>query len=119
MDDLFGSPQGASDPTSDFLERERQALGTDATSFQSSASADYDFEGGASAFPDLEGETSVGLGGLGSPAAGGGGSDEYGFDSMGGGQETRSVQVSPIRLSKGIGRSGGEGRAGDGTDGMA
>ncbi|KPV77037.1 uncharacterized protein RHOBADRAFT_34500 [Rhodotorula graminis WP1] len=56
MDDLFGSNEQA-DPQSDFLARERAALGADASSFapsSDSAALDKDYEAGASAFPDLD-----------------------------------------------------------------
>ncbi|GAA6047933.1 hypothetical protein JCM3770_006432 [Rhodotorula araucariae] len=57
MDDLFGSNEQA-DPQSDFLARERAALGADASSFAApadQAAIDKDFEANASAFPDLDG----------------------------------------------------------------
>ncbi|GAA6030000.1 hypothetical protein JCM8097_009208 [Rhodosporidiobolus ruineniae] len=58
MDDLFGNdaPQ-QSDPTQDFLARERELLGADASSFAAptDAAADKDYEQSASAFPDLDG----------------------------------------------------------------
>ncbi|GAA5996922.1 clathrin light chain CLC1 [Rhodotorula paludigena] len=78
MDDLFGSNEAA-DPQSDFLARERAALGADAGAFagpSDGASLDKDFEASASAFPDLDGGDDA-LGSLGAdapaPAAGAGG----------------------------------------------
>lgn len=63
MDDLFGtSAPEASDPQADFLARERAALGSDASTFDSnqlsSQSQEKDFEQSASAFPDLDGTSS-------------------------------------------------------------
>ncbi|GAA5887533.1 hypothetical protein JCM16303_004235 [Sporobolomyces ruberrimus] len=63
MDDLFGtSTPEASDPQADFLARERAALGSDASTFDSnqlsSQSQEKDFEQSASAFPDLDGRSS-------------------------------------------------------------
>lgn len=77
MDDFFSPDEpasGASDPTSDFLRREAEALGADATTFGGNApSGAYDFEASASAFPDLDDEN--GLDGFTPPppAVGGGG----------------------------------------------
>lgn len=69
MDDLFGSNEAA-DPQSDFLARERAALGADAGAFagpSDGASLDKDFEASASAFPDLDGGDDA-LGTLGADA---------------------------------------------------
>lgn len=58
MDDFFSPPVDSSDPTSDFLRREAEALGSDATSFGGGSahpSYDKDFASSASAFPDLDG----------------------------------------------------------------
>ncbi|GAA5979072.1 hypothetical protein JCM10908_002795 [Rhodotorula pacifica] len=62
MDDLFGtdsSQQQQQDPASDFLARERAALGADASSFSAPSDSnafDKDYEQSAAAFPALDGE---------------------------------------------------------------
>lgn len=87
MDDFFSPDEpakGASDPTSDFLRREAEALGADATTFGSSShSGAYDFEASASAFPDLDDED--GLDGFTSPPppAVGGGAAAFGVEQRG------------------------------------
>lgn len=70
MDDLFGSNEQA-DPQSDFLARERAALGSDASSFAApadSAQHDKDYEASAAAFPDLDGGDDDALSGFTSSA---------------------------------------------------
>lgn len=67
MEDLFGSDasQQQQDPASDFLARERAALGADANSFASPADSnqpDKDYEQSAAAFPDLDGGDDDALG---------------------------------------------------------
>lgn len=77
MEDLFGSEasQQQQDPASDFLARERAALGADANSFASPADSnqpDKDYEQSAAAFPDLDGADDDALGDFaaaGAPAA--------------------------------------------------
>lgn len=54
-DDFFNPPAAESDPTSDFLAREKAILGDEFTSGGDSTSFDKDFEQSASAFPDLDG----------------------------------------------------------------
>lgn len=82
MEDLFGSDASPAqqDPASDFLAREREALGADAGSFSAPADAnslDKDYEQSAAAFPDLDGADDNALGDFGgalpSPAAVGAG----------------------------------------------
>ncbi|GAA6025252.1 hypothetical protein JCM11491_006153 [Sporobolomyces phaffii] len=75
MDDLFDNSTPEADPQQDFLARERAALGSDASTFDSNGAAaalpDKDYEQSASAFPDLNGGDDA-LDGFTSPAGGAG-----------------------------------------------
>ncbi|BGP13221.1 hypothetical protein JCM10213_005009 [Rhodosporidiobolus nylandii] len=77
MDDLFGTdaPQ-QSDPTSDFLRREQEALGESFGAAPADSTFDKDYEQSAAAFPDLDGGDDDALGGFTSaPAPQAGGAD--------------------------------------------